>query len=92
MLLKTSCPKGDVSYTVGKHAMKFGLSYNRYTKNQKLFLSAQGSNTFSGATGDPFMDMVLGLDTGGYNKSQAAPRSATTSTKPHQRTRWTPGR
>ncbi len=66
-------PKGDVSYTVGKHAMKFGVSYNRYTKNQKLFLSAQGSNTFSGATGDAFMDMLLGLDTGGYSESQAAP-------------------
>ena len=30
----------DVSYTTGKHAMKFGVSYNRYTKNQQLFLSA----------------------------------------------------
>ncbi len=84
-------PKGDVSYTVGKHAMKFGVSYNRYTKNQKLFLSAQGNNTFSGATGDPFMDMVLGLSTGGY-QSHRLRRSATTSTKPHPRTRWIPGR
>ena len=66
-------PKGDVSYTVGKHAMKFGVSYNRYTKNQKLFLNAEGNNTFSGATGDAFMDMVLGLSTGGYSESQAAP-------------------
>ena len=66
-------PKGDVSYTAGKHAMKFGVSYNRYTKNQKLFLSAQGGNSFSGATGDPFVDMILGLDTGGYSESQAAP-------------------
>jgi hypothetical protein len=66
-------PKGDVSYTVGKHAMKFGVSYNRYTKNQKLFLNAEGNNTFSGATGDPMMDMVLGLSTGGYSESQAAP-------------------
>jgi hypothetical protein len=66
-------PKGDVSYTAGKHAMKFGVSYNRYTKNQKLFLNAEGNNTFSGATGDPFMDMVLGLATGGYSESQAAP-------------------
>ena len=72
-LLKTSMPKGDVSYTAGKHAMKFGVSYNRYTKNQKLFLNAEGNNTFSGATGDPFMDMVLGLATGGYSESQAAP-------------------
>ena len=56
-------PKGDVSYTMGKHAMKFGASYNRYTKNQKLFLNAEGSYAFSGATGDAFMDMLLGLDT-----------------------------
>ena len=35
-------PKVDVSYTMGKHAMKFGVSYNRYTKNQKLFLNAEG--------------------------------------------------
>jgi hypothetical protein len=66
-------PKGDISYTVGKHAMKFGASYNRYTKNQKLFLNAEGNNTFSGATGDAFMDMILGLSTGGYSESQAAP-------------------
>src|SRR5579859_4594085 len=30
-------PKADISYTMGKHAMKFGFSYNRYTKNQQLF-------------------------------------------------------
>ena len=62
-LHKTYMPKVDVSYTMGKHAMKFGVSYNRYTKNQKLFLNAEGSNTFSGATGDSFMDMLLGLST-----------------------------
>ena len=39
-------PKVDVSYTMGKHAMKFGASYNRYTKNQKLFLNAEGSYQF----------------------------------------------
>jgi hypothetical protein len=65
-------PKVDVSYTVGKHAMKFGASYNRYTKNQKLFLNAEGSYQFSGATGDAFMDMLLGLASS-YSESQAAP-------------------
>ena len=65
-------PKGDVSYTAGKHAMKFGVSYNRYTKNQKLFLNAEGSYAFSGATGDAFMDMLLGLSNS-YSESQAAP-------------------
>ncbi|HEY2468204.1 MAG TPA: carboxypeptidase-like regulatory domain-containing protein [Terracidiphilus sp.] len=68
-------PKVDVSYTVGKHAMKFGASYNRYTKNQKLFLNAEGSFSFADngpVTGDPLMDMLLGLPTG-YSESQAAP-------------------
>jgi hypothetical protein len=66
-------PKVDVSYTAGKHAMKFGASYNRYTKNQKLFLNAEGTYTFAGTiTGDPMMDMLLGLPTG-YSESQAAP-------------------
>jgi hypothetical protein len=65
-------PKVDVSYTMGKHAMKFGASYNRYTKNQKLFLNAEGSYTWGAATGDPFMDMLLGLSSN-YSESQAAP-------------------
>jgi len=69
-------PKVDVSYTIGKHAMKFGASYNRYTKNQKLFLSSEGSYEFgtSGAvtSGDTFMDMLMGL-AGTYSESQAAP-------------------
>jgi hypothetical protein len=65
-------PKVDLSYTMGKHALKFGASYNRYTKNQKLFLNAEGSYAFSGATGDAFMDMLLGLSSS-YSESQAAP-------------------
>ena len=65
-------PKLDVSYTKGKHAMKFGLSYNRYTKNQKLFLNAEGNYQFNTQTGDPFMDMLLGL-AGSYSESQQAP-------------------
>jgi hypothetical protein len=66
-------PKVDISYTMGKHAMKFGGSYNRYTKNQKLFLNAEGAYNFSGGqTGDAFMDMLLGLSST-YSESQAAP-------------------
>ncbi len=65
-------PKVDVSYTKGKHAMKFGFSYNRYTKNQKLFLNAEGSFGFSGLSGDAFMDMLMGL-ANSYSESQAAP-------------------
>ena len=65
-------PKVDISYTAGKHAMKFGASYNRYTKNQKLFLNAEGGYNFSGLTNDSFMDMLLGLSSS-YSESQAAP-------------------
>ncbi|MGA8089417.1 MAG: TonB-dependent receptor [Terracidiphilus sp.] len=65
-------PKVDVSYTMGKHALKFGASYNRYTKNQKLFLNAEGSYTWGANTNDPFMDMLLGLASN-YSESQAAP-------------------
>jgi hypothetical protein len=65
-------PKVDISYTKGKHAMKFGFSYNRYTKNQKLFLNAEGSYTWGANTNDAFMDMLLGIASG-YSESQAAP-------------------
>jgi len=65
-------PKGDVSYTSGKHAMKFGVSYNRYTKNQQLFGPASGNMGFGSLTNDSFMDMLLGL-TNGYNQVQVAP-------------------
>ncbi len=41
-------PKADLSYTVGKHAMKFGVSYNRYTKNQQLFGDANGQYSLGG--------------------------------------------
>ena len=43
-------PKLDVSYTEGKHAMKFGFSYNRYTKNQQLFGDSEGDFSFGGAS------------------------------------------
>jgi len=65
-------PKVDVSYTTGKHQFKFGASYNRYVKNQKLFLNAEGGYTFNTETNDPFLDMMLGI-ADNYNQSQAAP-------------------
>jgi hypothetical protein len=66
-------PRVDISYTRGKHAMKFGFSYNRYTKNQQLqsnaagvfgFTQNQTGNGNGGTSGDPFMSLVLGLTTG----------------------------
>ena len=65
-------PKGDISYTQGKHQMKFGFSYNRYTKNQELFGDTQGSYNFGQLSGDSFMDLAMGLSTG-YSQFQAAP-------------------
>ena len=66
-------PRVDLSYTKGKHAMKFGFSYNRYTKNQQLQADAAGDFGFSqnqtgtgagGDSGDPWISMVIGLSTG----------------------------
>jgi len=65
-------PKVDVSYTTGKHAMKYGFSYNRYTKNQQLFGDEQGYYSPSSMTNDSLMDLLLGL-TGGYSQYQAVP-------------------
>jgi len=71
-------PKLDISYTRGKHSFKFGLSYNRYTKNQQLQADAAGDYNFGqGQTGngdtkagDPFMSVVIGLS-GGYSQPQS---------------------
>jgi len=65
-------PKVDISYTTGKHAMKYGFSYNRYTKNQQLFGDEQGFYNPSSTTNDSAMDLLLGL-TGNYQQFQAVP-------------------
>ncbi len=65
-------PKVDVSYTMGKHAMKYGFSYNRYTKNQQLFGDAQGTYGFGSLSGDGIMDMLMGL-AGSFSQYQATP-------------------
>jgi Carboxypeptidase regulatory-like domain len=65
-------PKADISYTEGKHAMKFGFSYNRYTKNQQLFGDSQGNYGFNAMSNDGLMDMLMGL-AGSYNQFQATP-------------------
>jgi len=63
-------PKVDVSYTTGKHQMKFGFSYNRYTKNQMIYSDPQGSYTIGSLTKDTLMDTLLGLS-GKYTQAQA---------------------
>jgi len=54
-------PKADISYTTGKHSLKFGFSYNRYTKNQQLFGNVMGTAAFGSLTNDSMIDMLLGL-------------------------------
>jgi hypothetical protein len=54
-------PKADVSYTEGKHQLKFGFSYNRYTKNQMMYSDAQGTYNWDQYTNDTLMDVLLGL-------------------------------
>ncbi len=56
-------PKLDVSYLSGKHAMKFGLGYNRYTKNQQLFGNPGGDISFGTLTGGTYVDPVTHLST-----------------------------
>jgi hypothetical protein len=65
-------PKVDVSYIMGKHQMKFGFSYNRYTKNQQIFGDEQGNISPSSTTNDSLMDLLLGL-TSNYSQFQATP-------------------
>ena len=66
-------PKADVSWTRGKHAMKFGFGYNRYTKNQQLFGDPGGQYYFNGnQTGDAFVDFILGFSSA-FDQAQALP-------------------
>jgi hypothetical protein len=65
-------PKVDVSYTKGKHQMKFGFSYNRYTKNQMLYGDAQGHYNWNQLSGYTLMDVLLGLSSE-YSQNQTAP-------------------
>jgi hypothetical protein len=71
-----------VTVTAGKHTLKFGGGYNRYTKNQVIGKDSEGDYTFndgyaSGApvgalTGDSYVDFLLGLATN-FNQSNANP-------------------
>ena len=74
-------PKLDISYTRGKHAMKYGFSYNRYTKNQQLQADPQGGFSFGqnqsgngggGQSGDPWVSFALGLS-GSYTQAEHLP-------------------
>jgi hypothetical protein len=66
-------PKVDISYTEGRHAMKFGFSYNRFTKRQNIGGDEQGNYGMATLSGDGAMDLLMGL-AGSYNQEQAAPQ------------------
>ena len=66
-----------ISVTKGKHQMKFGGGYNRYTKNQVIGKDSEGDYTFddkstSLLTGDSYLDFLLGLATN-FSQSNANP-------------------
>jgi hypothetical protein len=76
-------PRVDLSFTRGKHQMKFGFSYNRYTKNQQQQANAAGVYAFNqnqtgtgsgGNAGDPFISMLIGLSTSYYQPQSMAIR------------------
>ena len=51
----------DLSWTHGRHSVKFGGQYMFQTKTQELFGQSQGNYTFNGTyTGDGFADFLLG--------------------------------
>ena len=53
--------RDDVSWTHGRHQIKFGASWALYTKVQNLFAPTQGSFGFNGSfTGNDFADYLLG--------------------------------
>ena len=65
-------PRVDISWTRARHAMKFGFSYNRFTKNQQISGAQQGWYTPSNTTNDSLMDILLGL-TASYSQFQSTP-------------------
>ncbi|HUO28371.1 MAG TPA: carboxypeptidase regulatory-like domain-containing protein [Bryobacteraceae bacterium] len=53
--------RDDVSWTKGKHNLKLGGQFMRYSKNQDIFGDTQGDYTFSGIyTGNAVADFLLG--------------------------------
>ncbi|MGA2808630.1 MAG: carboxypeptidase-like regulatory domain-containing protein [Terracidiphilus sp.] len=74
-----------LSWTYGKHQMKFGGGYNRYTKNQVIGKDSEGDYRFDdkwiaatstvpghpegNLTGDSYLDFLLGLANGDSGNS-----------------------
>jgi hypothetical protein len=63
--------RDDLSWTKGKHNLKFGLSYMRFIKNQGLQANTQGTYGFStpSFSGDAYVNFLLG-DASTYSQLQ----------------------
>ncbi|HEX3986191.1 MAG TPA: TonB-dependent receptor [Acidobacteriaceae bacterium] len=55
--------RDDVSWTKGKHLMKFGFSFMREDKNQQQQADTEGDYSFNGAqfSGDSYVNFLLGF-------------------------------
>ena len=55
--------RDDLSWTKGKHALKFGFSYMREDKNQQQQADTEGDYSFNGAqfSGDSYINFLLGF-------------------------------
>ena len=55
-------PRDDVSWTKGKHSLKFGFAYMRNDKNQQQQADTEGDYNFStDFSGDSYVNFLLGL-------------------------------
>lgn len=56
-------PRDDVSWTKGRHALKFGVSYMREDKNQQQQADTEGDYTFNGGqfSGDSYINFLMGF-------------------------------
>ncbi|HEY1499511.1 MAG TPA: TonB-dependent receptor [Acidobacteriaceae bacterium] len=55
-------PRDDVSFTRGRHSLKFGFAYMRVDKNQQQQADTQGDYTFgTDFSGDSYINFLLGF-------------------------------
>lgn len=54
--------RDDLSWTKGRHALRFGFTYFHFYKNQQLQANTQGTATFNSSSfsGDSYINFILG--------------------------------